>query len=224
MSNTLKVGDTIQLYTKCETIAGAKVKVVSILAYSECDRQNYDLTALAINERVISYADEKTNLETIIEGNYDNIYLCRAVSANSDNSYAEYVVWDGIINYEKTKSISSTYVYNLNIKLLDATNVPITTVISGIEKYLKNNYAATIEASIVESESTDNGTATQDGTISDANLSRIEGILNKLSSFENRLIPAAEKITNGNLSENIENIISKVDTINRNVSVIANNV
>ena len=223
MSNSLKVGDTIQLYTKCETIAGVKVKVASILAYSECDRQNYDLTALAINERVISYQDEKTNLKTIIDGNGDNIYLCRAVDSNSDNSYAEYVVWDGIINYEKTKSISSTYVYNLNIKLLDSTNVPITTVISGIEKFLKNNYAATIDASISESTSTD-GTEQDAGTISDANLSRVEGILNKLASFENRLIPAAEKITNANLSENIEDIISKVDTINRNVSVIANNV
>lgn len=223
MSNSLKVGDTIQLYTKCETIAGVKVKVASILAYSECDRQNYDLTALAINERVISYQDEKTNLKTIIDGNGDNIYLCRAVDSNSDNSYAEYVVWDGIINYEKTKSISSTYVYNLNIKLLDSTNVPITTVISGIEKFLKNNYAATIDVSISESTSTD-GTEEDAGTISDANLSRVEGILNKLASFENRLIPAAEKITNANLSENIEDIISKVDTINRNVSVIANNV
>jgi hypothetical protein len=223
MSNSLKVGDTIQLYTKCETIAGVKVKVASILAYSECDRQNYDLTALAINERVISYQDEKTNLKTIIDGNGDNIYLCRAVDSNSDNSYAEYVVWDGIINYEKTKSISSTYVYNLNIKLLDSTNVPITTVISGIEKFLKNNYAATIDVNISESTSTD-GTEQDAGTISDANLSRVEGILNKLASFENRLIPAAEKITNANLSENIEDIISKVDTINRNVSVIANNV
>ena len=223
MSNSLKVGDTIQLYTKCETIAGVKVKVASILAYSECDRQNYDLTALAINERVISYQDEKTNLKTIIDGNGDNIYLCRAVASNSDNSYAEYVVWDGIINYEKTKSISSTYVYNLNIKLLDSTNVPITTVISGIEKFLKNNYAATIDVSISESTSTD-GTEEDSGTISDANLSRVEGILNKLASFENRLIPAAEKITNANLSENIEDIISKVDTINRNVSVIANNI
>ncbi len=223
MSNSLKVGDTIQLYTKCETIAGVKVKVASILAYSECDRQNYDLTALAINERVISYQDEKTNLKTIIDGNGDNIYLCRAVDSNSDNSYAEYVVWDGIINYEKTKSISSTYVYNLNIKLLDATNVPITTVISGIEKFLKNNYAATIDVNISESTSTD-GTEQDAGTISDANLSRVEGILNKLASFENRLIPAAEKITNANLSENIEDIISKIDTINRNISVIANNI
>ena len=223
MSNSLKVGDTIQLYTKCETIAGVKVKVASILAYSECDRQNYDLTALAINERVISYQDEKTNLKTIIDGNGDNIYLCRAVDSNSDNSYAEYVVWDGIINYEKTKSISSTYVYNLNIKLLDSTNVPITTVISGIEKFLKNNYAATIDVSISESTSTD-GTEKDAGTISDANLSRVEGILNKLASFENRLIPAAEKITNANLSENIEDIISKIDTINRNISVIANNI
>ena len=223
MSNSLKVGDIIQLYTKCETIAGVKVKVASILAYSECDRQNYDLTALAINERVISYQDEKTNLKSIIDGNGDNIYLCRAVDSNSDNSYAEYVVWDGIINYEKTKSISSTYVYNLNIKLLDVTNVPITTVISSIEKFLKNNYAATIDVNISESTSTD-GTEQDTGTISDANLSRVEGILNKIASFENRLIPAAEKITNANLSENIDDIISKIDTINRNVSVIANNI
>ena len=63
-NNKLTVGSTIQLYTNYETISGIKVKVVAMLAYSEIERQTYNITALAINERVISVADE--DLEQII--------------------------------------------------------------------------------------------------------------------------------------------------------------
>ena len=136
-NNKLTVGSTIQLYTNYETISGTKVKVVAMLAYSEIERQTYNITALAINERVISVADE--DLEQIITDSGDSVYLCRATDRNADGGYSEYVVWDSIINAEKTKMISSNYEYTLNIKLLDTTNVPVTQIISSIEKYIKNN-------------------------------------------------------------------------------------
>lgn len=218
MANKLTIGSTIQLYTNYETISGTKVKVVAVLAYSEIAKQTFNITALAINERVISVSDE--DLESLIEKSGDQIYLCRAIEANADGSNSEYVVWDSIINAEKTKIISNTYTYNLNIKLLDTTSVPISQIISGIEKYVKNNFSTSIDFSIDESNSSAQSVASND-KITDSQLDKVSAILTTISNFETRLIPAAEKITSLNLSENMDDVSTKLDKIAKNINIIA---
>lgn len=219
-NNKLTVGSTIQLYTNYETISGTKVKVVAMLAYSEIERQTYNITALAINERVISVADE--DLEQIITNSGDSVYLCRATDKNADGGYSEYVVWDSIINAEKTKMISSNYEYTLNIKLLDTTNIPVTQIISSIEKYIKNNYPTSIDFSIEEKAIASNTyNVTKNKGISDEQLSKVEAIISKLSNFETRLIPASEKIVSLNMSEKLDDVANKIDTINKNITIIS---
>lgn len=222
-NNKLTVGSTIQLYTNYETISGAKVKVVAMLAYSEIERQTYNITALAINERVISVADE--DLEQIITDSGDSVYLCRATDRNADGGYSEYVVWDSIINAEKTKMISSNYEYTLNIKLLDTTNVPVTQIISSIEKYIKNNYPTSIDFSIEEKATTSNTyDVTKNNGISDEQLSKVEAIISKIANFETRLIPASEKIVSLNMSEKLDDVADKIDTINKNITIISQSI
>ena len=222
-TNKLTVGSTIQLYTNYETISGTKVKVVAMLAYSEIERQTYNITALAINERVISVADE--DLEQIITDSGDSVYLCRATDRNADGGYSEYVVWDSIINAEKTKMISSNYEYTLNIKLLDTTNVPVTQIISSIEKYIKNNYPTSIDFSI-EEKATSSSTydVTKNNGISDEQLSKVEAIISKIANFETRLIPASEKIVSLNMSEKLDDVADKIDTINKNITIISQSI
>ena len=222
-NNKLTVGSTIQLYTNYETISGIKVKVVAMLAYSEIERQTYNITALAINERVISVADE--DLEQIITDSGDSVYLCRATDRNADGGYSEYVVWDSIINAEKTKMISSNYEYTLNIKLLDTTNIPITQIISNIEKYIKNNYPTSIDFSIEEKATTSSTyDVTKNNGISDDQLSKVEAIISKIANFETRLIPASEKIVSLNMSEKLDDVADKIDTINKNITIISQSI
>ena len=222
-NNKLTVGSTIQLYTNYETISGTKVKVVAMLAYSEIERQTYNITALAINERVISVADE--DLEQIITNSGDSVYLCRATDRNADGGYSEYVVWDSIINAEKTKMISSNYEYTLNIKLLDTTNVPVTQIISNIEKYIKNNYPTSIDFSIEEKATTSSTyDVTKNNGISDEQLSKVEAIISKIANFETRLIPASEKIVSLNMSEKLDDVADKIDTINKNITIISQSI
>lgn len=222
-NNKLTVGSTIQLYTNYETISGIKVKVVAMLAYSEIERQTYNITALAINERVISVADE--DLEQIITDSGDSVYLCRATDRNADGGYSEYVVWDSIINAEKTKMISSNYEYTLNIKLLDTTNVPVTQIISSIEKYIKNNYPTSIDFSIEEKvTSSSTYDITKNNGISDEQLSKVEAIISKIANFETRLIPASEKIVSLNMSEKLDDVADKIDTINKNITIISQSI
>lgn len=220
----LSVGSTYQLYTSYESISGIKVKIVGTLAYSECESINYNMTTLAINERQISTKEE--SLEDVI--GTDTIYWCKSTEANADGSYSNYLVWDSIINFNKTKKINKSYKYTLNLSILDTINIPITQVISGIEKYISTNYAkvvsATIEAESANDSDTETETTTAVSGITDEQIDRVEAILTKIASFETRLIPAAEKITSLNLSDSLDNISDKVAEINNNVNVIAQQV
>ena len=134
-------------------------------------------------------------------------------------------MWDSIINAEKTKMISSNYEYTLNIKLLDTTNVPVTQIISSIEKYIKNNYPTSIDFSIEEKATSSNTyDVTKNNGISDEQLSKVEAIISKIANFETRLIPASEKIVSLNMSEKLDDVADKIDTINKNITIISQSI
>jgi ribosome-associated translation inhibitor RaiA len=224
MEILLTVGRIYQLYTKYESIAGEQVKIVGTLAYSEIEKVPYNVTVLAINERVIAVKDE--DLEERISG--DTIYHCRAVTPKPDGTYSEYIVWDSIINREKTIRLNENYQYILNISIADMINSPITQIISDVEKYISKMYPG-IQFSIAASSSNGDDTITSEtgsGEISkeEDKHARAEAIIEALIKLEYKLIPAAKAIIDGELINKLDTIIDNVDTINSNVQIIANNV
>ena len=62
---------------------------------------------------------------------------------------------------------------------------------------------------------------TKNKGISDEQLSKVEAIISKLSNFETRLIPASEKIVSLNMSEKLDDVANKIDTINKNITIIS---
>jgi hypothetical protein len=217
----LTVGRVYQLYTKYESIAGEMVRVIGTLAYSELSKVPYNVTVLAINERVIAVKDEDLE-ERISE---DVIYHCRSVSAKPDGSYAEYIVWDSIINREKTIGINESYTYELNFQILDILNSPITQIISDIEKYITKMYPA-LQFSILKVSDDVVMSGNGSGVISseEDKHARAEAIIDALVRLENRLIPAADAIINAQLVENTKTIIDNTEIIKANVNIIASNV
>jgi hypothetical protein len=218
----LTVGRIYQLYTKYETIAGEQVKIIGTLAYSEINKVPYNITVLAINERVLSIKDE--DLEQRISG--DTIYHCRSVQQKPDGTYSEYVVWDSIINREKTIRINETYKYELNISINDILNSPITQIISDIERYISRMYPSLI-FNIIKSEIAETTTSvTGSGTVSttEDKYAQAEAIIEALVKVGNRLVPAANAIINSDIDKKLDTVIDSIDVINSNIQVIANSV
>jgi hypothetical protein len=214
----LTIGDTWQLYTAYESIAGKKVRVIGTLAYSEVHKIAYNITVLAINERVISIMDE--DLEERIGS--DTIYHCRSVDPNPDGTYAEYIVWDSIINKEKTIKINKSYQYILDITLTDTITSPIIQIISDIEKHITNSYGnLRFSISQLKESGSSSGSNSSSVTISDDKYEKAENIINALNKLENKLIPAAEAIINSNLIDKTNAIIENIDIIRGSVQTIA---
>jgi hypothetical protein len=218
----LTVGRIYQLYTKYETISGEPVKIIGTLAYSEISKVPYNVTILAINERVIAIKDE--DLEERIAG--DTIYHCRSLNPKPDGTFSEYIVWDSIINREKTIRINETYKYEINISINDILNSPITQIITDVERYIGKMYPNimfNIIASSTEevvTSGTGSGTVTQE----EDKLAQAEAIIDTLVKVGNKLVPAMNAIIDSNITSKLTTIIDNIDIINSNVQVIANNV
>jgi hypothetical protein len=221
----LNVGEIYQIYTKYESIAGEKVMVVGTLAYSETVKVPYNIAILAINERVIAVSDEDLQ-EKIKE---DTIYHCRAIDPKPDGTYAEYIVWDSIINREKTIQINKEYKYEINISIANSLNSPITQIISDLEKYIVKIYPD-IAFSIVAKNSnvtTSSGTSiaeTSAATNKDETLDKALAILEMFNKLENKLIPAADAIISADLINKTNKIIENYELISSNIQYISDNV
>lgn len=217
MSNTLKIGSKYSLYTNYSSIVGKKVEVVGIITFNECKKYAYDIQALAINERVIALKDD--NLEKEIDT--DNIYLLRETVANVDGSYNEYIVWDGIINYNKTTILNEEYTMQVKISIPDTKSYSIDQIISGIQNYIERDYSGVkTEFETVSSSSSSSSSNNISTTLTQDIISKAESIINSLNGFETKLLPAVERINNIDISGKIDDIASDLQNISSEISLV----
>jgi hypothetical protein len=220
MGAILNVGEIYQLYTKYETIAGEKVMVVGTLAYSETPKVPYNLTVLAINERVIAVSDE--DLQERIKG--DTIYHCRSIYQKPDGSYAEYVVWDSIINREKTIRIDKTYRYEIKLSIPNTVNSPITQIIGDIEKYVAAVHPGLLFSIAPIEESSGGEESGNPESSKEDILNKSLAVLEMFNKLENKLVPAADVIINSDLINKTNKIVDNFDVINANIQYIADSI
>jgi len=219
MATSLKIGSSYNFYSKYNSILNKKVKVVAIMTYSEASSQAFDMMTLAINERVISVKDE--DLEAMI-GN-DNIYLLRELNSSSDGTQNEYIVWDSIINFDKTVALDEEYYSTLSIKVNSTADYGISQIINTIKKAVLTAYGTGVELDIsTPTTSTESSDSESDLVtyLTAEKLSKAEAIVDSLNSLENKLVPAAQQIIASNISTNIESIGSDLSTIKNEISLI----
>ncbi len=211
---SLSIGKKYSLYTNYNTIINQKVEVVAILSFAECKKVSYDISVLGINERVISVKDE--NIEEAIGS--DNIYHCRAINPNTDGTYSEFLVWDSIINMDKTTVIGENYKCEVTINLTADSEFTLqqilTTMQSAVRSAYGNKASVTFSATVLNNEQ-----ITSNDGLSDEKLENVKSIINEVNNWQNTLLPIVEKITNSGLSDVIENINTQLLNISSNISM-----
>jgi hypothetical protein len=218
MATQLKIGSSYNFYSKYNSILAKKVKVVAIMTYEEASNQTFDMMTLAINERVISVKDEDLKAEI---GN-DNIYLLRELNPSADGSYNEYIVWDSIINFDKTIALDEEYISTLSIKVNSTTDFGILQIVNTIKNAIQTTYGNSVSINIttpvtIANDETKEETST---TLTDARLKKAESIIDTLNSFEAKLVPAAQQIIASNIQTNIQSIGNDLNTISNEISLM----
>ena len=208
MASQLTVGKSYNLYTNYESIVGQPIKVIGILSYSECSKVSYDINILAINERVISVKDE--DIESEIGS--DNIYWCRSLTQNNDGSYNEYLVWDSIINFNRTSGLNESYQLGFNISISEGANISASQISDAIANFIKTNYSG------VSIETTTEEVVSETDEMKEQ-LEECKSIINSVNLWGSTLIPAINKLTSDNITKTIEDINTKLQVISTNISI-----
>ena len=187
---------------------------VAILSYDECKKVSYDISVLGINERVISVKDE--DIKEAIGS--DNIYHCRAINPNADGTYSEFLVWDSIINANKTTTIGEDYKCELVLNLSDSSSYTVQQIMSTIQSAVQTTYGDSVKLSY--SEPTLGSSSKEDNELSDETLETTKSIINSINMWEDTLIPAVEKMTNSGLASVIEDINTQLLNISSSIAMV----
>ena len=219
-ANNLSINSKYLLYTNYSTISALKVKVIGILNYSKAQEIPYSIKNLAINEKVVDTTNNDTE-EYLKDQLY---YLC--IYTDSNGNETPYLVWDDVIDTQRTTKLSISYDYSLNLEVSSDLISDLPTIENSITTFIKTTYGNSVIPTLVgngEVESTTDSKTQELNKYKElfniatgvaeklANLKQIESLIDYFAKDD-----MYEKIND--LSEQLSNIQSTVATISAQIS------
>ena len=219
-ANNLSINSKYLLYTNYSTIAGLKIKVIGILNYTKAQEVPYSIKNLAINEKVVDTSTDNTE-EYLKNQLY---YLC--VHTDSAGKETPYLVWDDVIDIQRTTKLSISYDYSLNLEVSSDLIADLPTIENSINTFIKSTYGNSVIPTLIGNGETKSTTDTKTQELNRykelfgiatgvaeklANLKQIETLINYFAKDD-----MYEKISG--LSEQLSNIESTVATISAQIS------
>lgn len=219
-ANNLSINSKYLLYTNYSTISALKVKVIGILNYSKAQEVPYSIKNLAINEKVVDTTNNDTE-EYLKDQLY---YLCIHTDANGNET--PYLVWDDVIDTQRTTKLSISYDYSLNLEVSSDLISDLPTIENSINTFIKTTYGNSVIPTLISNGETKTTTDTKTQELNKykelfniatgvaeklANLKQIESLINYFAKDD-----MYEKMNN--LSEQLSNIQSTVATISAQIS------
>jgi hypothetical protein len=188
--------------------------VVGILSYAEAIKIPFEIKVLAINERAIQSTSGATDTEAYFKDKL--FYYCQ----NIDNGSTEvYVIWDEIINFDKTTILETEFEYRLKIVIPTDADYTIASVIQKIQEHLLLDYANKVTTTIQDTGSTVDATKS-DREIFQEKIDAYEAILMNLKSID-AITPTITKLVNFDIASFYTSIKTQLETINQELGSIA---
>jgi hypothetical protein len=219
----LIVGNVYEVFTKRESIFGEITKVVSIVSYEEAQKIRYSMNVLALQEKVIPTTDESLDVYLKTQ----NLYHLRAVQASKDGVYTEYIVWDDIIDKDRTHQMNVTHVYNAYISLDNGATVSVNQIITDMTQFVNTKYGNQMSFVMSRHSSLDNGEEDADMTteqIRQKQLDEAMDYIGLVSKFFVSGLPAIEKFAQMDLSGKYNAIQDDLASIKQDVATISANI
>ena len=142
-ANNLSINSKYLLYTNYSTISRLKVKVIGILNYSKAQEVPYSIKNLAINEKVV----DTTNNDTEEYLKNQLYYLCIYTDANGRET--PYLVWDDVIDTQRTTKLSISYDYSLNLEVSSDLISDLPTIENSINTFIKTTYGNSVIPTLI---------------------------------------------------------------------------
>ena len=143
VANILSINSSYLIYTNYSTIAGLKVKVIGILNYDKAQEYPYSIKNLAINEKVIDTTIDDTEKYLMNQ----LFYLC--LHTDSTGKETPYIIWDDIIDTQKTTKLSVAYDYTLNLDVSSDLIADLSTIENSITTFIRTTYGNSVIPTLV---------------------------------------------------------------------------
>lgn len=211
----LSINSKYNLYTNYATISGVQISVEAILNYDAAQNRGFSITNLAINEKVIDLNSDET-IEYLKDQLY---YLCIHTDVNNNESV--YLVWDDIIDSDKTTKLSTKYNYTLELDISSNLISNLPTIENSIKTYINQTYGSSVTPTL-----TSNGeTSTLDTTTQELNkykelFNEAKGIADKLASLK-QIESLINYFANDDMYSKIQELSDSLNSIQTTVSTIA---
>lgn len=211
----LSINSKYNLYTNYATISGVQVMVTSILNYDEAQNRGFSITNLAINEKVIDLNSDETT-EYLKNQLY---YLCIHTDVNGNKSV--YLVWDDIIDSDKTTKLSTKYNYTLELDISSDLISNLPTIENSIKTYINQTYGSSVSPTLTSNgETSELDTTTQELNKYKELFNEAKGIADKLASLK-QIESLINYFANDDMYTKIQELSDSLNSIQTTVSTIA---
>ena len=217
----LDIGKSYIVYTTSDYISNKQIRILGYISYEKASQYRNFVENVAINEKFIN---ETGDTATYLK---NQIYYDCAVIELVDGEYIttgeHLILWDDIIDTDKTQRLYEDYTYKLTFKFKNVSatdNITKDAVIKGIQDFITtkwNSLSTKVDATLTEI--TDSGLNNVESQLEKAQ-AVIENATDALKSF-NALQDAAKEITS-NFTDN--NINGRVTAISENITSIEDSI
>ena len=215
----LEINKSYILFTNSNYILNKKIRVLSYMNYDRASEYASFTENVAINEKFIDSSGDADYLKKQI------FYDCGVIKLEDGEwklTGETVIVWDDIIDTDRTQRLYEDYIYKLNFKFKDIADTDIISyedVVKTIKDAINNKYNISktkVEFELEKINSSDLNDA-------EAELSNAKNVLNDAKNTLNAFISLEDsaKAINSEFSDN--DILNKVNTLSSNVNTILKN-
>ena len=215
----LEINKSYILFTNSDYILNKKIRVLSYMNYDRASEYSSFTENVAINEKFIDSSGDADYLKKQI------FYDCGVIKLEDGEwklTGETIIVWDDIIDTDRTQRLYEDYIYKLNFKFKDIADTDIISyedIVKTIKDAINNKYNISktkVEFELEKINSSDLNDA-------EAELSNVKNVLNDAKNTLNAFISLEDsaKAINSEFSDN--DILNKVNTLSSNVSTILKN-
>lgn len=216
----LEINKSYILFTNSDYILNKKVRILSYMNYDRASQHASFIENVAINEKFIDSSGDPDYLKK------QTFYDCGVIKLEDGEwklTGETVIVWDDIIDTDRTQRLYEDYVYKFSFKFKDVDQTDTFTyqdVVKTIEQTLNSKYNVGGKTKV---EFEFEKVASADLNSSESELKEVKSVLEEAKNTINAFISLEDsaKAINSEFSDN--DILNKVNTVSNNVDNILKN-
>lgn len=223
----LDIGKSYIVYTTSNYISNKQIRILGYISYEKASQYKNFIENVAINEKFI---DEMKDTGEYLKSQI--YYDCAAITL-SDGEYVttgeHIILWDDIIDTDKTQRLYEDYTYKLNFKFknISATDtITKDSVIKSIQEFITEKYnSGSVKVDLSLTEITDSGLNN-----AESQLEKVQAVIDNandtLKTFISLQDSAKEIVTNftdNNINSRVTAIGTSLTSIEDSINTIIEN-